>query len=58
MRLQFVSRVSGALAGLFLIAACTLGPEPERPTTAADTSQSYAYAPEAEKAPLPSYTTA
>ena len=34
-------------------AACTLGPEPERPTTAADVGESYVYASEGDAAPCP-----
>ena len=41
------------LAVLILAAGCTLGPEPERPATAADVSDSYAYAPGTEPLPLP-----
>ena len=48
-----LSRVVGVVAGLGLAVGCTLGPEPERPPTAADVSDTYAYAPEAETAELP-----
>ena len=46
------------LAGILVLAAgCTLGPEPERPATAADVSDVYVYAPETESPPLPEVTT-
>ncbi len=45
-----------AFVGLASIAGCTLGPEPERPTTAADVGDSYVYAPEGDSAPLPEIT--
>ena len=51
--------LNGCLLGVFVLAAgCTLGPEPERPVTAADVSVSdaYVYAPETEEMPLPEVT--
>jgi multidrug efflux system outer membrane protein len=41
------------LAGVVFGVGCTLGPDPERPTTAADLSDTYVHAPEAEQKPLP-----
>lgn len=49
-------RLPGVFAGLVLLAGCTLGPEPERPVTAADVSESFVYAAQAETAPLPEVT--
>jgi multidrug efflux system outer membrane protein len=46
-------RVVAGFAGLVLAVGCTLGPDPERPRTAADVSDAWVYAPEAETAPLP-----
>jgi multidrug efflux system outer membrane protein len=47
-----------AVAALVMVAAgCTLGPEPERPTTAADLSESYAHATNVEVTELPEVTT-
>ena len=51
--LTLLAVAAGALA---LAAGCTLGPEPERPTTVADVGASYVYAPEAEAEPLPDVT--
>jgi multidrug efflux system outer membrane protein len=51
-----VARWATAGVALALAAGCTLGPEPERPTTAADVGASYVYAPEAEAEPLPDVT--
>ncbi len=45
--------VAGSLA---VAAGCTLGPEPERPTTAADVGDTFVYAPETESEPLPVVT--
>jgi multidrug efflux system outer membrane protein len=39
--------------GLLLAVGCTLGPDPERPATAADVSDAYVYASEQEVAALP-----
>ena len=46
-------RTAGMIAALMLAVGCTLGPEPERPTTAADVSDAWVHAPEAEAMPLP-----
>ena len=46
-------RTIGVVLALFLAAGCTLGPEPERPVTAADVSDTWVHAPEAETTPLP-----
>jgi len=46
----------GVLAGLVLAAGCTLGPEPERPRTAADLSESYVHASEIKATELPEVT--
>jgi outer membrane protein TolC len=46
-------RVIGVVVGLVLAVGCTLGPDPERPTTAADVSDNWVHAPEAETTPLP-----
>jgi multidrug efflux system outer membrane protein len=53
MSLRFFPRVIGAAAGFVLAVGCTLGPDPERPTTAADVSDTYVYAPEQEAATPP-----
>ncbi|MBD3857113.1 MAG: TolC family protein, partial [Acidobacteria bacterium] len=53
MSLQFNFRVIGAVAALVLAVGCTLGPDPERPTTAADVGDTWVHAPEAETTPLP-----
>jgi multidrug efflux system outer membrane protein len=49
-------RVPGVIAVLVLVVGCTLGPDPERPTTAADISDSYVYASAGEAADLPEVT--
>jgi multidrug efflux system outer membrane protein len=51
-RRKFVAAVLGPA----LVVGCTLGPEPERPTTAADVGDSYTYAPEGDTEPLPEVT--
>lgn len=56
MKFRLLGRTAGAVAGLVLAAGCTLGPEPERPPTAADVSDTYAHASEAESIPLPAVT--
>jgi multidrug efflux system outer membrane protein len=43
-------------AALTLAAGCTLGPEPERPTTAADVGDTYVFAPATGAEPLPEVT--
>ena len=48
--------VIALLATLIAAAGCTLGPEPERPATAADVSGTYVYAPEVEQKPFPDVT--
>jgi len=53
MSLRIFLHVTGVVAGLVLAVGCTLGPDPERPTTAADVSDSYVYAPEEEAATPP-----
>ncbi len=53
MKVRLTFPVITSLATLIVAAGCTLGPEPERPTTAADVSESYVHASEAEQAPLP-----
>ena len=45
-----------SLATLIVAAGCTLGPKPERPTTAADLSGTYVYAPETEQEDFPDVT--
>ena len=42
-----------AFAALIIAAGCTLGPEPERPATAADISETYAHASDARQEPAP-----
>ena len=44
---------AAAMALLVILGGCTLGPEPERPETAADVSDTWVHAPEAETAELP-----
>ncbi len=44
---------SVAVALFLVVGGCTVGPEPERPQTAADVSETYAHAPDAEPAALP-----
>ena len=53
MSLRIFIRAAGAFAGLAIATGCTLGPEPERPTTAADLSDSFYHAPETEAEALP-----
>ncbi len=53
MNLRRITRAISAAAGLMLAVGCTLGPEPERPATAADVSETYAHAPAVETPPLP-----
>jgi multidrug efflux system outer membrane protein len=53
MNVRELHRVSATAVALALIFACTLGPDPERPTTAADVAEAYVNAPEGETAPLP-----
>jgi len=53
MSLQFDFRVIGAVAALVLAVGCTLGPDSERPTTAADVGDTWVHAPETETTPLP-----
>jgi multidrug efflux system outer membrane protein len=53
MNRWFLLRRAGASAVLVLAAACTLGPEPERPMTAADGAERFVHASEASAAPLP-----
>ena len=53
MSLRINPHVFGVLAGLVLAVGCTLGPDPERPTTAADVGDTWVHAPEAETTPLP-----
>ncbi len=43
---------AAAAASLVLVTGCTLGPEPKRPTTAAEVSDAWVYAPE-QAAPAP-----
>jgi len=40
--------IAAVVVALFLAGACTLGPDPERPVTAADASETYVYAAEQE----------
>ncbi len=56
MNTRFPFLAAAVLAGLVAVSACTLGPEPERPTTAADVGDSYTYAPAGDSAPLPEVT--
>jgi multidrug efflux system outer membrane protein len=56
MRPQILVRLGGAGLVLVLGVGCTLGPEPERPVTAADVSESFVYAAHSETAPLPEVT--
>ena len=53
MSLRIKPYVFGVLAGLVLAVGCTLGPDPERPTTAADVGDTWVHAPDAETTPLP-----
>ena len=53
MKFRMLIRVAGAVAGLAIAGGCTVGPEPERPVTAADVSDTFVYAPEAEQVPPP-----
>ncbi|MCW8984623.1 MAG: TolC family protein, partial [Thermoanaerobaculales bacterium] len=53
MSLRLPVRPIGAVLGLVLAVGCTLGPDPERPTTAADVSDTYVHAPEEEAATPP-----
>jgi multidrug efflux system outer membrane protein len=46
-------QTAGTAVGIVLAIGCTLGPEPERPTTAADVAGVYVNAPEGHAAPLP-----
>ena len=46
-------QIIAILAALIVAPGCTLGPEPERPTTAADLSETYAHASDIEAAVLP-----
>ena len=39
---------AAVVVAIFLVGACTLGPDPERPVTAADASETYVYAAEQE----------
>jgi multidrug efflux system outer membrane protein len=48
-----LTRTTAVGVALILIVGCTLGPEPERPATAADVSDTWVYASEAETMPLP-----
>jgi multidrug efflux system outer membrane protein len=46
--------LSGSLAAVLILAAgCTVGPEPERPVTAADVSETYVHASEEDRPELP-----
>jgi multidrug efflux system outer membrane protein len=56
MKSRINLRVLGVIAGLALVAGCTLGPDPERPTTAADLSDTYVHASDAETDDLPEVT--
>ena len=49
-------QIIGILAALVVASGCTLGPEPERPTTAADLSETYVHAADAEATELPEVT--
>jgi len=51
-----LARMVGAALGLAAAAGCTLGPDPERPATAADVGDHYVYASTAEAEPLPDVT--
>jgi multidrug efflux system outer membrane protein len=53
MKLPTILRTVAVIAGLTGVIGCTLGPEPERPTTTADVSDTWVYAPEAETVSLP-----
>jgi multidrug efflux system outer membrane protein len=53
MRSRDAVLFSAVALALALTFACTLGPEPERPTTAADVADMYVNAPEGGTAPLP-----
>jgi multidrug efflux system outer membrane protein len=53
MNRRFFLRVIGTVTGLALAIGCTLGPEPERPVTAADVSDTYVHAPEGGDTGLP-----
>jgi outer membrane protein TolC len=53
MSLRIFARVAAGFAGLGLAAGCTLGSDPERPTTAADVSDTYVYSSEQQAATPP-----
>jgi multidrug efflux system outer membrane protein len=53
MSLRIFPRVAAGFAGLGLAAGCTLGSDPERPTTAADVSDTYVYSSEQQAATPP-----
>ncbi len=56
MKNSRTTRWAAAAGVLILAAGCTLGPDPERPSTAADIGESYVFAPEGETEPVPEVT--
>ena len=48
MKPRQLAPLAGAVAVLIVAAGCTLGPDPERPLTAAEVSESFAHASRAE----------
>jgi multidrug efflux system outer membrane protein len=57
MNIRRTFAAAALAAGLAAAGGCTLGPDPERPVTAADVGDSYVFAPsDAEAVPLPEVT--
>jgi multidrug efflux system outer membrane protein len=53
MKARILVRLAVIGVGVVSVVSCTLGPEPERPTTAAEVSDTWVHAPEIETTPLP-----
>ncbi len=53
MKARFLIRLAVIGVAVVSVVGCTLGPEPKRPITAADVSDTWVHAPEAETLPLP-----